>query len=133
MFTASWSLCALIYRLLQIYAPSNLIIRRVRRRDGLRWGPCVGLAGVLTYGLLMVLAQGLLDDGAPGWVNLVFLVGFWNTIRFATLIPVSVGWLLRVRHQEKVMLRELQAEADCLVPTASVPRPAGLILTGGEQ
>ena len=34
--------------------------------------------------------------------------GFWNTCRFTFLIPVSAVRLLRVRHHEKVLLREWQ-------------------------
>jgi hypothetical protein len=56
----------------------------------------------------MVIMGTIVRDGGPGWVNLFVLVGFWNTVRFAVLIPVSVVRLLRVRHQEKAMLREWQ-------------------------
>lgn len=37
-----------------------------------------------------------------GWVNLFFIIGFWNTCRF-TFVR-----LLRVHHQKKVLLREWQ-------------------------
>jgi hypothetical protein len=44
----------------------------------------------------------------PGWLNLFVLLGLWNSIRFAALIPVSLVRLLRVRHQEKVLRRASQ-------------------------
>lgn len=108
IFVASWALSARVYRLLQRYCPSNIVIRRVHTRAGIKWGPLVGLAGVVVYGLLMVVTGTIVRDGGPGWVNLFVIVGFWNTLRFTVLIPVSVVRLLRVRHEEKVLLREWQ-------------------------
>ena len=111
IFAASWALSARLYGLSQRFAPSNIVIRRVHTRTGIKWGPLVGLAGVVVYGLLMVVTGTIVRDGGPGWVNLFVLVGFWNTLRFAVLIPVSLARLLRVRHQEKVLLRDWQQTA----------------------
>ena len=111
IFAASWALSARLYRLSQRFAPSNIVIRRVHTRTGIKWGSLVGLAGVVVYGLLMVVTGTIVRDGGPGWVNLFVLVGFWNTLRFAVLIPVSLVRLLRVRHQEKVLLRDWQQTA----------------------
>lgn len=108
IFVASWALSSRLYGLAQRFCPSNIVIRRVHTRDGIKWGPLVGLAGVTFYGLLMVIAGTTARDGGPGWVNLFVLIGFWNTCRFTFLIPVSVVRLLRVRHQEKVLLRDWQ-------------------------
>jgi hypothetical protein len=70
-----------------------------------------------------VAGLGLDRYGGPGWVNLFFIIGFWNICRFAWLIPVSVVRLLRVRHQEKVLLRDWQRThatdpVDARVPAA---------------
>jgi uncharacterized PurR-regulated membrane protein YhhQ (DUF165 family) len=122
IFAASWALSAHLYGLSQRFAPSNIVIRRVHTRAGIKWGPFVGLAGIVVYGLLMVVTRTIVRDGGPGWVNLFVLVGFWNAVRFAWLIPVSTVRLLRVRHEEKVMLRDWQrtyADADRM--DASVP------------
>ena len=56
----------------------------------------------------MVATGTIVRDGGPGWVNLFFIIGFWNTCRFTFLIPTSVVRLLRVRHQEKVLLSDWQ-------------------------
>lgn len=69
-------------------------------------GPLVGLAGVVVYGLVMVASGTIVRDGGPGWGNLFVIVEFWNTCRFTFLIPTSVVRLLRVRHEEKVLLRD---------------------------
>jgi hypothetical protein len=108
IFAASWALSARLCGLAQRFCPSNIVIRRVHTRTGIKWGPLVGLAGVAFYGLLIVTAGTIVRDGGPGWVNLFSIVGFWNTCRFAVLIPVSVVRLLRVRHQERVLLRDWQ-------------------------
>ncbi|HUZ01433.1 MAG TPA: hypothetical protein VMU89_13875 [Thermomicrobiaceae bacterium] len=108
IFAASWAISVRLYSLLQRFAPSNIVIRRVHTRSGIKWGPLVGFAGILVYGLLMVATATVVRGGGPGWVNLFVLVGFWNTVRFAVLIPASTVRLLRVRHQEKAQLRDWQ-------------------------
>ena len=57
---------------------------------------------------MLVVTDTVVRDGGPGWVNLFFIIGFWNTCRFTFLIPTSVVRLLRVRHQEKELLRDRQ-------------------------
>lgn len=106
IFAASWELSSRLYGLAQRFCPSNIVIRRVHTRSGIKWGALVGLAGVTVYGLLMVATGTIARDGGPGWVNLFFIIGFWNACRFTVLIPVSVVRLLRVRHQEMVLLRD---------------------------
>lgn len=101
IFAASWAISARLYSLSQRFAPSNIVIRRVHPRTGIKWGPLVGLAGAVAYGLLMVVTGTIVRDSGPGWVNLFALVGFWNTVRFTALIPASLVRLLRVRHQER--------------------------------
>src|ERR1700722_1925409 len=108
IFAASWALSSRLYGLVQRFCPSNIVLRRVHTRTGIKWGPLVGLAGIVVYGLVMVACGTIVRDGGPGWVNLFFIVGFWNTCRFTFLIPTSVVRLLRVRHQEKVLLRDWQ-------------------------
>jgi hypothetical protein len=108
LFAAAWSLSSRLYSLLQRYAPSNVIIRRVHTRTAIKWGPLIGVAGLVVYGAIMILAVSLLDHDAPGWVNLVVLIAFWDAIKFVVLVPVSLVRFLRVRRQEKVMLHEYE-------------------------
>jgi len=108
IFAASWALSSRLYGLAQRFCPSNIVLRRVHTRTGIKWGPLVGLAGIMVYGLVMGACGTIVRDGGPSWVNLFFIVGFWNTCRFTFLIPTSVVRLLRVRHQEKVLLRDWQ-------------------------
>ena len=122
IFAASWALSARLYGLSQRYAPSNIVIRRVHTRTGIKWGPLVGLAGIVVYGLLMVVTGIIVRDGGPGWINLFVLGGFWNALRFAWLIPVSAVRLLRVRHQEKALLRDWQRTHTAATATADADR-----------
>jgi hypothetical protein len=108
IFAASWALSSRLYGLAQRFCPGNIVLRRVHTRTGIKWGPLVGLAGTAVYGLVMVASGTIVRDGGPEWVNLFFIVGFWNTLRFTFLIPTSIVRLLRVRHQEKVLLRDWQ-------------------------
>ncbi len=108
IFAASWAVSSRIYGLLQRFCPSNIVIRRVHTRTGIKWGPLAGLAGVAFYGTLMVVTGTIVRDGGPGWVNLFFIIGFWNACRFTFLIPTSAVRLLWVRHQEKMLLRDWQ-------------------------
>jgi Helix-turn-helix domain len=49
---------------------SNIVIRQVHTRTGIKWEPLVGLAGVALYGLLMLVTATVVRDGGPGWVDL---------------------------------------------------------------
>ena len=130
IFAASWAISARLYGLVQRFAPSNIVIRRLHTRTGIKWGPLVGLAGVVVYGLLMAATGRIVRDGGPGWVNLFFIVGFWNTVRFGLLVPVSVVRLLRVRHQEKVLLRECQRAERAGPAPADTGRMAAAVAAG---
>jgi hypothetical protein len=70
IFAASWAISARLYYLCQRFAPSNIVIRQVHTRTGIKWGPLVGLAGVALYGLLMLVTATVVRDGGPGWVDL---------------------------------------------------------------
>jgi hypothetical protein len=121
IFAVSWALSSRLYGLVQRFCPSNIVLRHVHTRIGIKWGPLVGLAGVVVYGLVMIATGTIVRDGGPGWVNLFFIIGFWNTCRFTFLIPTSVVRLLRVRHQEKELLRDRQRAP----PADPAPAEAG--------
>jgi hypothetical protein len=85
------ALVVLFHRLLQNYAPSNLLIARARAsRPTFGW--VAGLGGFaltvafLAHGLAIYAAH-----GGPGWLNLVAFVLCWDAIKFgvmACLTPV---------------------------------------------
>jgi hypothetical protein len=76
---------ALVHRVVQVVAPSNLLVRRVRSaQPRCRTGAVLlGLATVLL--LTMHVVAEAVSAGAPGWLNLVVLVLAWDALK--------VGWL----------------------------------------
>jgi hypothetical protein len=74
---------AVLYRLLQAYAPSNFLLRRVRTSR-----PTVGMA-VALVALAFACAVSVqtirlaMAAGAPEWLNLFVLVLAWDAIKFA--------------------------------------------------
>src|SRR4051812_18454342 len=85
---------ALVHRLIQAVAPSNLLVRRVRsaRPCGRGAAALLGLAAVLF--LTMHVVANAVSAGAPGWLNLVVLVLAWDAIKIGMLAcGVSFRWV----------------------------------------
>ncbi len=80
---------AAAHRFLHHYAPSNLLVRRVRTREP-RWRTVGALAG--TVGLLLLTMHAVavaVAAGAPGWLNLAVLVLAWDSIKLAVLVAMT--------------------------------------------
>jgi hypothetical protein len=85
------------HRYLQAYAPSNILVARIRR---IRPRPRV-VAGLLALSATLaagaLLLAGWVASGGPGWLNLVILTAIWNAMKFAwmaarsTLLTVKVA------------------------------------------
>lgn len=85
---------AAVHRYLQYYAPTNVLVRRVRAQEP-RWRTVIMLAG-LAVGLLLVMhaVTVALASGAPGWLNLVVILLAWDALRVAWLaVGVMIGAL----------------------------------------
>lgn len=82
------SCVALLWRHLQTYAPSNVLIRRVRSAQA-RWRTTAALA-LLTAALLIAMhaTSQALAHGGPGWLNLLVLVLAWDAIKFLVLMLI---------------------------------------------
>ena len=87
---------AAMHRYLQFYAPSNMLVRRVRAQEP-RWRTCSAMAGVAGVLLLAMHAVGTaVSSGAAGWLNLVVLVLAWDAIKVGWLaIAIPLGWISR--------------------------------------
>jgi hypothetical protein len=98
---------AIAFRTLLQHAPTNLLLRRLRSRDALKWGTPFMLLGA-AYLLTAALLTHVLNDGGPGWLNLLVLLGIWNGIKFIAFGPISVILLAHARiiehrqHEHKV-------------------------------
>jgi hypothetical protein len=81
----TYKLCSTIAFYLRVYAPTNIALDYLRSRRGLKWA--VPAALVLTpaywgagYGVTTVI-----ENGGPGWLNLVAALCAWNGTKFAML------------------------------------------------
>jgi|GEM_PF-1840836 len=75
----------LVHRYLQNYAPSNVLVRRVRSTHP-RARTAAGLLAIACVLLIaMHVAAVAVAAGAPGWLNLVVLVLAWDALKVAWL------------------------------------------------
>ena len=88
-------LAATIHNYLQAYAPTNILLRHLRTRGGLKWAVPAALLLVPTYLFAAAIATTVIDDGGPGWLNLVVLTCIWNAMKLAWLTLLSPIYLLR--------------------------------------
>lgn len=81
-----------VQRLIQVVAPSNLLVRGVRsaRPNAHVAFALLGLAAVLF--LTMHVVAGAVSAGAPGWLNLVVLVLAWDAFNVAWLAAGVILW-----------------------------------------
>ena len=82
-------LAATIHYCLQAFAPTNIFLRHLRTRGGLKWAIPAALLLVPTYLLAAAITTAVIDDGGPGWLNLVALICIWNAIRLACIGVLS--------------------------------------------
>ena len=91
-------LAATIHYYLRAFAPTNILLRRLRARAGLKWAVLAALVLVPTYLFAAAIATTVLDDGGPGWLNVVALTCIWNAMKFAWMVVLSPILLLKLDH-----------------------------------
>ncbi|MCI1256952.1 MAG: sulfate permease [Corynebacterium provencense] len=88
-----------IHDFLRRWMPTNVIRDLIRTRRGLKWGvPAMLLAA--PYFAADYWLTTLLNDGAPGWLNLLVLLCVWSGFKMLWLGPISIVLLLRARARE---------------------------------
>ncbi len=76
---------AAVHRYLQIYAPSNALVRSVRRSQPTwRMAAALLVLAVALAALTNVLTRAIVE-GAPGWLNLAVLVLAWDAFKVGLL------------------------------------------------
>lgn len=73
---------------LRRYVPTNILLDRIRQRQGLKWGIPAMLIGVL-YIYAAAICTTLIDRGASTWLTVLVLLFIWNGLKFAWIGPVS--------------------------------------------
>lgn len=98
MLTLSMRL-AIGLRTLLYYAPTNVLLRWLRSRNGLKWGAPFMLLGA-AYLLASVALGVLIRNGGAGWLNVLVLLCMWDGVKLVAFGPLSVLMLIRVGIRE---------------------------------
>ena len=89
---------AAIHYHLQAFAPTNILLRHLRTRGGLKWAIPTALLIVPTYLIAAAITTAVIADGGPGWLNLMALTCIWNAMKFAWMVVLSPILLLKLDH-----------------------------------
>lgn len=91
LFIPIFFVVACVYRYLQLYAPSNVLIARVRNSPP-RWRTAA-LPLALAYTLVWAAhyLSTAIHRGAPGWLHLFVLVLLWDAIKLGLLAVHATG------------------------------------------
>ena len=106
MFPLIVNLTTRVRWFLRCYAPSNIALDAIRTRRGHKWGIPAALVLVPSYLYAASFVTTLIERGGPGWLNLVVLTLIWSALKFAVMVPVSVGLLIRTRLAERSPRRQ---------------------------
>lgn len=99
--------------------PSNIMLDRIRTRRGLLWGaPAMMLA--LPYLAVAYWCNTLIEDGGPGWLNIIVLLGIWNAFKMLAIGPISLLMLVAVRLQERRARKDKENAARGETPVAEI-------------
>ncbi len=91
-----WIIGIYVHSFMKQCMPSNLLLNRIRRCHGLKWGMSAMLLAV-PYLLIAVWCSGIIENGGPDWLHLVNVICIWNALKFIVMGPYSVIQLLRLR------------------------------------
>lgn len=113
MIRLLWALSVRTRYFLRRYMPTNILLDAIRTRRGLSWGiPAMLLAA--PYLLAANICVNLIEDGGPGWLNLLVLLLLWNSMKFIIIGPVSLVLLLRIRIHEAAERRRVHRQSDAM-------------------
>jgi hypothetical protein len=100
----SYKLCSAVAFYLRVYAPTNIALDYLRSRRGLKWALPASLVLTAAYWGGGYAVTSLIENGGPGWLNLLAALLAWNGLRFAMLglwspVLVAAAALRRPRHE----------------------------------
>ena len=102
-----WRLSAAGTYYLQRYAPTNIAVRYLRTRPGLKCAFPTGVALTTVYVLAAYAGTAAIDSGGPGWLHALVLLSIWNGMKFAvvsTLGPILLAKAVLVQRAERTAL-----------------------------
>jgi len=113
---------AAVYRWCQRWLPSNILVRRVRTRRGLRWGMPLALLG-LVYFIVGVGCFGAVQLGGSPWWYIGVAVCWWTALKLVGHGLYASVMLPIVRAQESLAVRRaIRAEARVAALEEGAPR-----------
>jgi len=119
----TFKFCSAVAFYLRVYAPTNIALDYFRSRRGLKWALPASLVLTPAYWGAGYAVTTVIENGGPGWLNLVSGLCAWNGIKFAMLGLWSPILLAKVVLTEKVdALRTELAQTE--PPTAGPVRSA---------
>ena len=89
LLVLSVRLASTIHYCLQAFSPTNILLRHLRTRGGLKWAVPAALVLVPTYLFAAAITTTVLADGGAGWLNLVAVTCIWNAMKFAWLAALT--------------------------------------------
>lgn len=111
MIPLIWAVSTRTRCFLRRYMPTNIALDAIRTRRGLKWGiPAMLVAA--PYLLAASNCTNLVNDGGPGWLNLLAILFIWNALKFIVIGPVSVAFLIRARIREASAKRRREVSVE---------------------
>ena len=101
MIALMWSLSPAVRGYLRYYMPTNIVLDLIRSRRGLKWGVPVALVLVPAYLYGASVAATIVKQGGPGWLNVLVLLSFWNSMKFAAMGVWSVALFARLTGRQR--------------------------------
>ncbi len=95
---------AAVYSWCRCWLPSNIVVRRVLKRRGLRWGIPFALLG-LVYFIAGVGCVGTVQLGGPGWWYVGIALCWWRALKLVGHGLYATIMLPIVRAQESLVVR----------------------------
>lgn len=86
---------------LRRWMPTNILLDKIRTREGLKWGIPAMLLGV-AYPAAAVGCVLLIEQGWPKALYLLFFLMLWNSLKFLLMGPVSIILLIRARTHKAI-------------------------------
>jgi hypothetical protein len=97
-------------RCVRRWMPTNMLLRLLRTRPGLKWGTPAMLLGVAYLGAAGGIAI-LVQQGWNPWLYLGYFLCLWNGFKVLFFGPISLVLLARVRIRENRVRRRLDTAA----------------------
>ena len=106
MFELILAAIARSYYFMRRFMLTAIVIDTINTRRGLKWGVAAMLLA-FPYAFAAIYCRAQIEDGGPGWLNLLVILCLWNTLKLLLIGPISLQKLIAVRVREAITRRHL--------------------------